>query len=199
MSGKRILAGAVIVAAVLGTAGCGKAADKLSEKAVEKGIEAQSGGKVDIDGNKVKITGKDGEVSYEADGKGNVKITGKDGESSSTYGDGAKLPNGWPAVVKLPADLKLTSSSTNSTSDGKTMMVMAESSIDVKKMFEDFKSQLEKAGFDITGESMTESDGSSYGSLQADNGKLAVNVSVSGAGTGTDKNVVLVNVGPSTS
>ncbi len=53
----RPLAATLVGIVLLGSAGCGKAADKLAEKAAEKAIESQAG-----DGAKVDI-GQDGKFT----------------------------------------------------------------------------------------------------------------------------------------
>ena len=73
-------------ALLVGSAGCGKIADKASEQIAERIIEKQTGGKVDIqkDGEKIKIETDEG------------TITG-----------GASIPDGWPSDIPLPKDLRV--------------------------------------------------------------------------------------------
>lgn len=70
---KKILAGFAMTSLVL-VFGCGKAAEKFSENAIERAIEKQSGGKADvhISGGKMTVNTKDGKAVY--DGSGNATI-----------------------------------------------------------------------------------------------------------------------------
>lgn len=62
--------------------GCNKIAEKTGEAAVEKMVEAQSGGDVDVDIDGGKVTFKD-----------------EDGTVTSVAGEGAKIPENWPAAL----------------------------------------------------------------------------------------------------
>lgn len=201
MSGsrKRVLAGIGLAGALLGATACGSASDKIAEKATEKAIENAGGGNVDIDtkDGKVKVSGKDGDVTYETDEDGNVKITGDDGESSYTVGDDAKLPDGWPRDLKLPDGAKLTASSTSASGDGKAYMVTAEISGKVKAAYEDLKSQLTDAGYEIAGDSYTTTGDGDFASLSAKGDAFTVAVSI-GSSSANEKPFLSINVAPVT-
>ncbi|MDY7104120.1 MAG: hypothetical protein S0880_23295 [Actinomycetota bacterium] len=55
-----LLAGACVIA----SAGCGRITEELTEEAVERGIEAETGGNVELD-----VDAEDGRVSFESDGE----------------------------------------------------------------------------------------------------------------------------------
>lgn len=82
---------AAALAAVL-LAACGKAQDKANETLVEKAIEASSG--------------QHAEVQVE-DGQQTVTIETEDGTYVATSGDDVRLPDGFPADVRLPEDGRL--------------------------------------------------------------------------------------------
>ncbi|MEO6987775.1 MAG: hypothetical protein ABI239_03920 [Aquihabitans sp.] len=92
---KRALSSVVVALAslLLVATGCGKAADKLSEKATEKAIESAAGEGVDVD----------------LDGDGNFAIETEDGSYSAQVG---KVPASWPDDVPLPPDLTVVQSGT---------------------------------------------------------------------------------------
>lgn len=75
----KTLAALLLIASVALTASCRKKAD---ERAIEKAIEKQSGGKVKAD------------IS-----KGQVTFKSKEGEMTITSGGGAKVPEGFPKDV----------------------------------------------------------------------------------------------------
>jgi len=68
--------------ALYAVAGCNKIAEKAGEAAVEKMIEAETGGDVDMDIDGGKVTFKD-----------------EDGTVTSVVGEGAKMPENWPAAL----------------------------------------------------------------------------------------------------
>ena len=94
-------------------AGCGKAAEKVSEKAVEKAIAADGGdAKVDINSETgaVKVTGKDAsgaEFKVTTGGEGDAQAfsmtqaTGEGGTVAIQSGEGAKIPADFPKDVPL--------------------------------------------------------------------------------------------------
>jgi hypothetical protein len=73
----------VLFAAVLVLApACKKLAEQATEKIAEQAIEKSSGGKAKVD-----LNGKNG----------SMKITTNDGKTQTQWGEGAALPEGWPA------------------------------------------------------------------------------------------------------
>lgn len=96
----RRFSGAALAGAVLfGAAGCGKIAEKASEKIVEKGIEAGTGGKVDIDskGGGFSVETDEGSMRFDAD-EGGFRMESDDG----SYQAGSGMPDDWPSDVPLP-------------------------------------------------------------------------------------------------
>ncbi|KFN52041.1 hypothetical protein N790_03670 [Arenimonas malthae CC-JY-1] len=85
----RLLAAAL--AAVL-LAACGKAEEKADETLVEKAIEASSGQHAEVD---------------IADGQQTVTIETEEGTYVATSGDDVRLPDTFPADVRLPEDGRL--------------------------------------------------------------------------------------------
>ncbi len=81
-------AAAVLGLVLLGSAGCGKAAEKVAEKATEQAIESQGGDDANVD------IGSDGQVKIET------------AEGSYSAGTGEK-PKGWPDDVALPDGLEI--------------------------------------------------------------------------------------------
>lgn len=96
---RRTAATALSAALLLGATGCGKIADKATEKIVEKGIEAGTGGKVDIDskGGGFSIETDEGSMRFDAD-EGGFRMENDEG----SYQAGSGMPEGWPSDVPLP-------------------------------------------------------------------------------------------------
>jgi len=80
---RSLMAALAIGGVLIASTGCGKASEKIAEKATEKAIEAGAGGDADLDFT-------DGGFTVETD------------EGSSSFGAG--MPSGWPADVSLPDD-----------------------------------------------------------------------------------------------
>ena len=103
----------VAVAVGMMLAGCGKAAEKVSEKAVEKAISVDGGdAKVDINSETgaVKVTGKDAsgaEFKVTTGGEGDAQAfsmtqaTGEGGTVAIQSGEGTKIPADFPKDVPL--------------------------------------------------------------------------------------------------
>ena len=129
---------------VVSSTGCGKVADKatnkVSEKGLEKVIEGQSGGKVDLD-----VKG------------GGFKVQTKDG-SKVQSGSGSSMPDDWPKVLALPKGFQIKMSTTTKDSGNPLQTVMASGNGDGAKIFATYKKNLESAGYEIESESSSEID-----------------------------------------
>lgn len=117
------------VAVVLVLSGCGKSvSQKVSEKATEKIIEAQSGGKADVD----------------IDGK-NIKVETDEGKMES--GEDVKLPDDFPSDVYV-IDGKIKSTISDQENSGYTISVETDKSpAEVSKIYQE---KLKGEGWDIT-------------------------------------------------
>lgn len=92
-------AGALVCGVLLlGATGCGKIAEKASEKVLEKGIEAGTGGKVNIDADGGKLSFENEEGSWSFDEDEGIAVETEDGSFRSGMG----MPDGWPDDVPLP-------------------------------------------------------------------------------------------------
>ncbi len=156
MNKRYAVALAATMTGVLLLPGCGKAAEKIGEKATEKAIESQTGGKVDINSNdgKIKIKTSDGEAEMNLNDSGGYHVKTSDGEM--TLGSNAKVPDGWPKALNPPKGASITQSikSKDSLSIGYT----------VKGKVSDVASDLDEAakGDDWKSSSETEINGSKY-------------------------------------
>ena len=172
------LATALLVAS---SAGCGRVADKattkVSEKGLEKVIEGQTGGKVDLDTK-----------------RGGFKVQTKDGSKVQT-GSGSSLPDDWPKVIALPSGFEIKMSTTTKESGKPLKTVMATGNGDGTKIFATYKKNLESAGYEIESESSSEIDSNSQmRQLTAQSGTSNVTVMVT-----TDDNKGKANLILSTS
>ncbi len=192
MNVKRAIAGIGVTAALVLTTGCGKAADKIAERAVEEGIErGAGGGDVDISEDGVSFKSPDGQ-SVQVDAEGNMIIEGADGQVLAS-GDRAEVPDGWPAFLALPDDAALLTSQ-SSTSDGVKMgIVAAEVDGDAKVLYEGYKEALEDAGFEVTSDSFTQSSDGDWASLSGEKGDDQVSITIGSVGA-TDEGKVHLNL-----
>ena len=133
------------------TAGCGGAADKVSEqvaeKAVEQAIENEGGGNVDID----------------TDGDGSLSIETEDGSFSTGTGE---LPETWPEDVPLPEGLEIGAGTTMDSSDGKLVSITAASDASPAELLEELKETL--SAWTISGEVSSTSTTGDLASAQWD-------------------------------
>ncbi len=145
-----VLCLAVLVLAPL--TGCGAAVQKAAEKAT--GVD------VNNDGNKVTITGNEGDK---------VEMQG---------GDDVSLPDGFPKDVPLYEGAKLIMSNSYTTDGNTAYTAVYETSDDVATVHAWYKDALPKAGWTIEGDVVNSSDGSSMAVIGAKKGDTTLNVAV---------------------
>lgn len=132
---RALTAGAIGFALLVGGVGCGKVAEKASQKAAEKVIERSS----DCE-------------DVELDGSGRVAAECDEGTFEFDGGGGAELPGDWPQELGLPEGARILMSSTSSG----TMSVTAGVDGDVDEVAATLTSQLEEAGFTVEDETSTD-------------------------------------------
>lgn len=181
MKVNRIGIGFATAMLVISSAGCGKIADKATKKVTEKGlektIESQTGGKVDVDAK-----------------GGGFKVETKDG-SKVQMGGSASLPAGWPKILELPKGFEVNMATTTKDDETPRKSVMATGKGDGAKIFATYKTNLESAGYEIESESSADTGGGNQmRQLSAESGKSNVSVTVS-----TDDKKVVVSLGVTTS
>jgi hypothetical protein len=125
---------------------CG-AGEKAAEKIIEKAIEEESGGEVDITGETVTI---------------------KTDEGESVIGIGAELPEGFPADVPVYPDMTITSSSKTSMDNKETFSFTADASVPGDEVVSWYKSEL--TGWNIDSEFTAESEGEETTMISATKG-----------------------------
>ena len=188
----RAIAPGAVVAGLLLSGGCGKAAEKLTESAIEN----QTGADIDISGGNVRVTTPEG-YSYELDEDGNMvilgpdgeKITsdadgnmtsvGPDGESTQSAGENATLPEGWPDFLALPEGAKLSMSRVMTQEGTTSAQISAEVDADVVPIYESFRKAMVSAGFEFESETLSESGGSTFGNLTGTKGEQTLMIAVS--------------------
>jgi hypothetical protein len=117
----------LVAAAALSGCGLGQSrGEKAGEKMAEKALEAQTGGKVDIDAN-----------------NGKVNIKTKDGESQISTGGDIKVPDSFPKELIAAEDAKVIVA-TNS-ENGDTIAFTTDT--DQSTIFEKYKTELPGAGW----------------------------------------------------
>lgn len=160
----RSAAALVASVVVLSSAACGsvaeKAGEKASEKIAEKAIEDQSGGNADVDISDGGVKISDGEGgTYEVDADGNV--SGSSGDGSYQIGEGTALPEGWPQSLDPPAGSEIVSAITS----GDTMSVVVNIDAPIREVYEALKGQLDDAGYELSNDTYSSSDGGDFASL----------------------------------
>jgi len=120
----------ILLALVLGLSftltGCFKSpSEKFAEKMVEKTIESQTGGKVDVDTN-----------------SGTMDFKSEDGTMQVSTGGEVSLPDGFPEELILASDAKVVLA----TSADKTTSVAYESDDAAADLFADYKEKLADMG-----------------------------------------------------
>lgn len=158
-----VVAGIVIFALFL-TTGClgQQIAERITgeaiEKAIEKGIEEDSGGEVDVDIS-------EGEISIKTD------------EGEVTFGEGTELPDGFPGVVPVYPDMNIITA-WKATEEGKENFSISASTSDTgEKVFDWYKAKM--SGWEIESEFSSDmgEDGITF-SINGNNGTYNLSILV---------------------
>ena len=152
-------------------------AERVVEEAIEKALESESGGNVEIDleNGEVNIQSDEGEVSISSDDE-SVEIKSEDGEA--TFGTGAELPEGFPEIVPLYADIEITSSFKSSDGDKNNYSITAESQKSIEEIFNWYKDEL--SGWSIENEFKIDSDSGKNYTLVAKMGDITLTLGLLG-------------------
>lgn len=130
---KKILGigGVFVLALIFSGCGAGEMAQKKAgERIIEKAIESQTGGKVDINSGKntMDITTSEGQVSVSNDGDG-------------------KLPANFPSDVFIFSDAKITISTFNAAQPGSFSVSYSTASATQDSAFEKYKAEMTASGW----------------------------------------------------
>ena len=175
----------LIALAALGLPAC--STDKIAESVIERQIEAESGGDVDIDldGGQIRIETEDGTFEMNTNGDGDISITDGDGElivESDTDGEGgvissddgeiqfgstAELPDGFPTDAIPALGGSLFNSSRFVNEDEVTFTMSYQDTTPIAEVWAAFRSGLEAKGYSPEFES-TKSPASSSSSDRCD-------------------------------
>ena len=129
---QKLLAGGMLISSVLVLSGCGCtewASKKVGEKIVEKGIESQTGAKVDIN--------SDGGVSTIETKEGKMTVSGE---------GGAKLPDNFPKDIFVYSDAKI-NMAISSSSQGEGFSVSYTTAAVESDVFSKYKEEMAKNGW----------------------------------------------------
>lgn len=138
---------ALVALTALVLAGCGAAADRLTEEAVEKGAE------------KLAEQGGAGDVDVELDDEG-VSVEGEDG----SFTGGTTLPDDWPEDLPLPEqDHEITSAISQSDGEHAFHQVALELDADPHELQDFYESALTDAGLEVGTRETTSGDRVSLG------------------------------------
>ena len=154
---KRYLSIALGLALVISVAGCGKATEKANEKIAEKVAEqalkanGNKDAKVDIkkDGSvSTQVTNEKGETTtmniQGGGGSGTFSTTSPQG--TTTIGEGAKVPDGFPKDVPVYAGAKVMASITNNENGGMFSLNL-ETTEPLAKVSEYYKKEMAAQGW----------------------------------------------------
>ena len=164
--------GGLVAVLVLTTVGCGKSPTEIG---VEKIIESQTGGDVDLDfdddgGYSIKtedgsmtidedgnfeVVDKDGEViTGSGDSDGNMTFEGDDG--SFTMSQGSDIPDEWPSDVPIPDGFAVSSSSVMGDGADGTAITLGGTTDDGEAFASGYAAALAAAGFESDSEYSTD-------------------------------------------
>lgn len=166
----------LIAIALVGFAFTLTACGKAGEMGMEKIIESQGGGNVDLDldGDKgFSVQTEDGGMTIDKDGNfvitdasgsivtgradaddGSYSVESDDGDFS--YGTTDEIPDSWPTNVPRPDDLSITSVTSIESTDGNSFQ-LAGTTADIDRFVAGYVAQLEAGGF--TSEASSDYDG----------------------------------------
>jgi hypothetical protein len=131
----------MIIIVVFGSSCVGQnIAERITEGVIEKAIEGESGGNVEIDLSE----GEEGEI----------RISSEDSEI--TLGTGAELPEGFPEDVPIYGDMEITTSFTSSEDDKNIYSITAVSPKSVEEIFDWYINEL--SGWSIENEYKLDAD-----------------------------------------
>jgi hypothetical protein len=169
---RTVLTGALIICLAglaLSTTGC----QLLAQKATEGALKNATGGAVDVKGDSVTITGKDG--------------------SQATVSGDTKIPADFPSDVPMRDDGTVKAVITNQTANGKSYMINIRFKVPQTELLDWYKTELEKGGWNITS-TVSTGDG---GMVAADKGAVSINVVTGSDSSDGYTSVITMQVGPS--
>jgi hypothetical protein len=152
-----------------------KIVERVTEEVIEKAIESEGGGdvEIDLDEGEITIQGDDGEVKISADDE-TIEIQSDDGEV--TIGTGADLPEGFPGNIPVYPDMKIATSWKASDNGKDSYSISAASDKSTDEIFNWYKDKL--SGWDIEGEFTVNTDEGKTSNLTAGDGTYTVNIMV---------------------
>jgi hypothetical protein len=170
---KRIALSALLVICLaalgLSVSGC----QLLAQKATEGALKTATGGAVDVKGDSVTLTGKDG--------------------SQATVSGDTKIPADFPSDVPMRDDGSVKAVITNQTPSGGTgYMINIRFKIPQTELLDWYKTELEKGGWKITS-TVSTGDG---GMVAAEKGDLTINVVTGSDNSEGFSSVITMQVSP---
>jgi len=158
---RKIVLIAVVLAASVVLSGCfvtDRISEKAGEKIMEKAIETQTGGKVDVNAD-----------------KGEMNIKTDQGELNLSQGQGAKLPDNFPSDIFVYDDRDVIMSGTGAMGTG-TFNLNYLTPIAVSQAFDKYKTEMEAKGWKKTYEMSLE--GGKSNMLNFEKGDSQVSITV---------------------
>jgi hypothetical protein len=128
---------AVLMCAALPLAGCGNEADPEKSDAAEKTVETEIG-----------------DVTLKRDGEG-VSVEARDGQFQGRFGADARLPEGFPEDVPVPAGARVVGAMTSREPGAEGSMVSLQSDGPADELLAEFRSGMRENGWVLEEESST--------------------------------------------
>lgn len=154
--------------ALLAVAGCGEAAEKITEEAIEQSAGGE--GDVDLDfdedGGSVKVETEDGTIEYDVDGSG------------------GELADDFPSSVPVVDGFKVVTNASQTIDGEKSFTASGTVDGDPEQIYADIVDEFESAGWETTNDYEQTSNGSFTGGATFSDGEYDVNVGVLTDGEG---------------
>lgn len=144
----------MVLAIVFSLSACGKA---IAAKAIEKAVESAAGGNADVSINDTGVA-----ISNE--------------ESAVQVGENAKVPTGWPDVVPVSNDIKITLSGSSKADGLTTWNIMGTFSGSGEDLYNYYKSQL--SSWNVDSDVNSNSEGTKNWTFQLSNDKYTLFVMI---------------------
>ena len=178
--------GLAMLVCLLGAA-CNKMAEKASETAAEKAIEAASGGEVDVDysGETMKVTDKETgaemEMTAEGDGGTWTMTDPETGASTEVTAETGTMPEGWPQSLPQYPGSTIEMSQTVDGPDGQMLILSLKCAEATDKVTAFYAEKAAAAGFKEMGNFSTPEGGQTM--YESDTQALTVHYSPDEGGT----------------
>ena len=117
-------------------------------------------------------------------------VSGSSGDGSYQTGEGTALPGGWPQSLDPPAGSEIVSAITS----GDTMSVVVNIDAPIRDVYEALKGQLDDAGYELSNDTYSSSDGGDFASLSGTSNTFDAVVTLATDAAGGSGTVATMNL-----